>query len=49
MSFVQVMEGGEIEQARSYNQILVVGETFEQLVNGHKQAMVSTSNDLMNN
>ncbi|GLJ30778.1 hypothetical protein SUGI_0610560 [Cryptomeria japonica] len=46
---ILVMEGGEIKQAGSYHQILAAGETFEQLVNAHKEAMVSTSNAPMNN
>ena len=36
------MEGGEIKQAGGYEQILVTGQTFEQLVNAHMEAMTST-------
>lgn len=38
---ILVMEGGEIKQAGGYEQILVAGQTFEQLVNAHKEAMNS--------
>ena len=40
------MEGGEIKQAWGYEQILVTGQTFEQLVNAHMESM--TSADPMN-
>jgi ABC-type multidrug transport system fused ATPase/permease subunit len=43
---ILVMEGGEIKQAESYEQILTAGQTFEQLVNAHKEAMTYT--DQMN-
>lgn len=43
---ILVMEGGEIKQAGSYEKILTAGQTFEQLVNAHKEAM--TSADPMN-
>ena len=39
--YSQVMEGGEIKQAGEYEQILVTGQTFEQLVNAHMEAMTS--------
>ena len=40
------MEGGEIKQVGGYYQILVIGQTFEQPVNAHMEAM--TSADPMN-
>ena len=33
------MEGGEIKRAWGYEQILVTGQTFQQLVNAHMEAM----------
>uniref|UniRef100_A0A0C9RL63 TSA: Wollemia nobilis Ref_Wollemi_Transcript_12757_5054 transcribed RNA sequence n=1 Tax=Wollemia nobilis TaxID=56998 RepID=A0A0C9RL63_9CONI len=44
---ILVMKDGEIKQAGSYDQILAAGETFKQLVNAHKEAMISV--DPVNN
>eukprot|EP01018_Ginkgo_biloba_P002830 Gb_14727 [translate_table: standard] len=38
---ILVLEGGEVKQAGSYEQLLATGLIFKQLVNAHKEAMIS--------
>ncbi|KAI5081851.1 hypothetical protein GOP47_0001594 [Adiantum capillus-veneris] len=38
-----VMQGGEIQQSGRYHDLLHAGETFEQLVNAHQDALTSVS------
>ncbi|MCO5578470.1 hypothetical protein L7F22_032313 [Adiantum nelumboides] len=40
---ILVMQGGEIQQSGRYHDLLHAGETFEQLVNAHQDALTSVS------
>lgn len=40
---ILVMQGGEIQQSGHYNDLLHAGETFEQLVNAHQEALSTVS------
>eukprot|EP00250_Pteridium_aquilinum_P021401 c25110_g1_i1 orf=587-2797(+) len=40
---ILVMQGGEIQQSGRYHDLLQAGETFEQLVNAHQDALTNVS------
>ncbi|XP_031092153.1 LOW QUALITY PROTEIN: ABC transporter C family member 8-like [Ipomoea triloba] len=46
---ILVMEGGEITQSGSYNELLMTGMAFEQLLNAHKKAVNSFDPVMINN
>nr|GMD37227.1 ABC transporter C family member 8 [Ipomoea batatas] len=46
---ILVMEGGEITQSGSYNELLMTGMAFEQLLNAHKKAVNAFDPVMINN